>query len=497
MVATQSIMMNKIKVKSTISILSILSLIFTFIINIYTPQVAMAQYASCEDEVYLKKVFYSAFPQFDVCEERGRFGDYEQNESVQTESTYSDAGSGQYQNISYDPPPGVELSQALISSIDAHINTYKEVEANSGVPWQMLASMHYRENSFSMVNSGSCQGVLGFYTDASCDRFPANKKLSESDLKDQVQFMADILQNRYTNDTPSMKGTKLTGQSSNFEHIKDLAFTYNGRVSAYKSLNIGFMNSACPGKDFSNLPTYEFSSYVANKFDTCRAKMKLYSYDNSTSTNFDSNYGLATMFMLISKHYNIDVVGSNISLGGDIATIAAQGAQKIASTLLNSSNIIFNTSDQRCSMQQAAELGEYRGTKRYYTNEYGARQNRTCDNNGPDRVPATPGTLAVLLKLTEKYKINITSITTGEHARNSNHFSQGAIDIGSINGTVINDGSINKGIVKAFYVDLLNLLPSGAELGQQQCGIVSRNDYASRGIKAVSDPCNHIHFGGF
>lgn len=307
--------------------------------------------------------------------------------------------------------------------------------------------------------------------------------MDSNGLKDQLIFLGNLVQNNY-----SAGGVKMTGQTTDLETIKATMYRYNGAFDGYKSHNLVIIQQNCPGNtSYDSLSGYEFSPYVMNQYDTCRIGLEMDVLDKGIRYEKDPRMGVITFMLLVSKQFGTPIIaGSNVVLTGDVGALASQGAQSLASQVLGNSNISLN-SNPHCSIQQAIKYGEYRGNS--------STSNRTCDDAGSTRVPASPGTLAILLILAQKYQFTVTSIATGGHAQTSYHFSGRAIDIGVVNGVQVNSSSINNGIIQQFYRDLLNLLPAGAEIGQQQCGIVSPNEYSSRGVDAVGDPCNHIHFG--
>ncbi len=472
------LIMNKIR--------GVLFIIITFQLGLgfYLSPNSYAQ-INCNSPEKVEDSLYSGAPFYDPCEEYNRFGNYDLNELLKDlNTTIGPVGEGTYQNINYNPPAGVALDSPTISLIQKYIDTYKQAEAETMIPWQLLVAIHFRENSLSLTNSSNCQGLFGFYTEANCERFPSGETVDQNGLKEQLVFLGNLIQSNYT-----AGGVKMTGQTTDLETIKAILFRYNGQASAYKPHNLAIIKQNCPGDNsYDNMPEYEFSSYVMSQYDACRMKMELDTRDApGYQWGRDPRPGAITFMLLVSKQFGTPIIaGGGATLTGDVAQLASQGAQALAGQILNNSNISLNDRP-RCNITQASKYGEYRGNS--------STSNRTCDDAGSTRVPASPGTLAILLILAQKYQFTVTSIATGGHAQTSYHFSGRAIDIGLVNGVQVNSSSINNGIIQQFYRDLLNLLPARAEIGQQQCGIVSPNEYSSRGVDAVGDPCNHIHFG--
>lgn len=180
--------------------------------------------------------------------------------------------------------------------IDENRNIYQQVANETGVPWEMIAAVHYREfNLRRDINPANGQGIYQMYsiyqTNAEYRQLATSQGVSDDNFLRQTRFAANFIQDKAQNTTrtPVVSPRKLVTNDSDLNLIKSTLFSYNGRASAYanQAEQLGFNKT--------NLP-FEGSPYVMSKFDCKRASMGLITSDGSNSlTGVDTRLGAFTL----------------------------------------------------------------------------------------------------------------------------------------------------------------------------------------------------------
>lgn len=193
----------------------------------------------------------------------------------------------------YDPIPSV-----ITNNINRNKAIYQQVAHERGVPWEVLAAMHYRESNNSRVNPGNDQGIYQLYsiytTNAGYQALARNsngKDVSDSNFLEQTRFAADFIQGKAQSfGTSLVSPRRLTTNETNISLIKNTFFSYNGRAYAYAN------QAATYGFD-SNAQPYEGSPYVMNKFDCQRSSMGIITCDGCSAINSrDTRFGAFTLY---------------------------------------------------------------------------------------------------------------------------------------------------------------------------------------------------------
>ncbi len=181
------------------------------------------------------------------------------------------------------------LSSYVTTGVNNNKNFYTQVMNETGVPWEMLAAIHYRETNFSHTNPSNGQGIFQFVNGAG-GPYPAGP-VSDEEFVRQLRFMATRVQEDYVNrGSVARERRRLLPQEANITIVKDALFSYNGRASLYAEQASHF------GFDPSNQP-YEGSPYVMNRFDCPRARMGIITRDYGTGIDgIDTRYGAFTVF---------------------------------------------------------------------------------------------------------------------------------------------------------------------------------------------------------
>lgn len=178
--------------------------------------------------------------------------------------------------------------------------TYQQVANETGVPWEFLAAVHYREfNLRRDINPGNGQGIYQMYsiyqTDAEYRELATSPTVSDDNFLRQTRYAANFIQNKAQNTTrtPVVSPRKLVTNESDLNLIKSTLFSYNGRASAYaaQAEQYGFNSTSQP---------FEGSPYVMNMFDCKRSSMGIITTDGSnTLTGKDTRLGAFTLMARI------------------------------------------------------------------------------------------------------------------------------------------------------------------------------------------------------
>lgn len=180
------------------------------------------------------------------------------------------------------------LSSSITNSVNANKADYVSVMNSTGVPWEMLAAIHYRETSFSRTNPSNGQGIFQF-AGGEGGPYPAGP-VSDAEFRRQLKFMANKLQSDYVwRGSISRERRTLKPNEQDTVLVKDTLFSYNGRATVYanQAAKYGYSSSQQP---------YEGSPYVMNRFDCKRARMGIITRDYGSLDGTDTRYGAFTLF---------------------------------------------------------------------------------------------------------------------------------------------------------------------------------------------------------
>lgn len=181
------------------------------------------------------------------------------------------------------------LSDFVVNGVDSNKSFYVQVMNETGVPWEMLAAIHYRETNFSHTNPSNGQGIFQF-VNGDGGPYPPGP-VSDAEFVRQLRFMASKIQTDYVSrGSVPRERRQLVANEQNIAIVKDTLFSYNGRASAYVDQAAHF------AYDTTTQP-YEGSPYVMNRFDCPRARMGIITRDYATGIDgIDTRYGAFTIF---------------------------------------------------------------------------------------------------------------------------------------------------------------------------------------------------------
>ncbi len=183
------------------------------------------------------------------------------------------------------------LSSFVVTGVNNNKASYQQASSQTGVPWEMLAAIHYRETNFSHSNPSNGQGIFQF-VNGEGGPYPAGP-VSDAEFMRQLSFMAEKIQSVYVmRNSPnpaSISPRRLTSDDQDINLIKNALYSYNGRATVYanQATQYGYNPAVQP---------FEGSPYVMNRFDCQRARMGIITQDYGGLDGRDTRYGAFTIY---------------------------------------------------------------------------------------------------------------------------------------------------------------------------------------------------------
>ncbi|HEX8762454.1 MAG TPA: hypothetical protein VF733_01725 [Candidatus Saccharimonadales bacterium] len=180
------------------------------------------------------------------------------------------------------------ISTSIMDKVNFNKSAYIQAMNETGVPWEMLAAIHYRETNFSRSNPSNGQGIFQF-TNGAGGPYPAGP-VSDAEFYRQLVFMANRIQDDYVwRGSLQRERRRLQPNEQNVVLVKDTLFSYNGRATVYanQATHFGYNSSTQP---------YEGSPYVMNRFNCDRARMGIITQDYGSMDGIDTRYGTFTLY---------------------------------------------------------------------------------------------------------------------------------------------------------------------------------------------------------
>ena len=140
------------------------------------------------------------------------------------------------------------LNQGQLQAISQNQATYQQAAQQAGIPWQVLAAIHYRETGLSLNAPSNGDGQYQIVKNT----YPSSGTISQQEFLQESIDAANFI---------AKDGAGLTA-SSDTGTIKDAMGLYNGLPDLYKQQAISF--------GFSAGQAYEGSPYVMNFADAKR-----------------------------------------------------------------------------------------------------------------------------------------------------------------------------------------------------------------------------------
>lgn len=214
-----------------------------------------------------------------------------------------------------DVPISAPFPAVVIDNINKSKAAYIQASQATGVPWQLIAAVHYREasnNPAQDIQAGNPFG--GPYKQESTDYgngYPQN-------LEQSAEIAAKHL---IAVSSSGVVKKPVNIPSPDPEAVKDTLYSYNGRAPTYadQAARLGFNRDTQP---------YEGSAYVMNNFDSRHTGMMAISKDHGPADTIDSRLGAFTFYYRLiggSPDGKISTPLSNCTTNinsGDIVAIA-------------------------------------------------------------------------------------------------------------------------------------------------------------------------------
>lgn len=187
------------------------------------------------------------------------------------------------------------INSTLNNRIEANKSVYQAAEKQTGVPWELIAAVHYRETNNVVYNPGNGQGIYQLYSLNQTQGlyFEPKSTLSKEEFLRQTILAANFLQSKAENSglaTSIITARKLRADETDLNLIKNALLSYNGRAYAYadQAERLGFNREK---------QHFEGSPYVMNMFDCKRIGMGIIAYDNGSTINVkDYRMGAFTLY---------------------------------------------------------------------------------------------------------------------------------------------------------------------------------------------------------
>ncbi len=173
----------------------------------------------------------------------------------------------------------IQLTQNEISNIEKNKPIYQVAAEKAGIPWEMLAAVHYREAN----NSSNGSLISG---QASGTPEPDQGGKIYHSLQETADEAARILQQKVNN--------QLTSDTTDSVLIKDAFFGYNDRADTYRDQAERF------GFD-RKTQGYEGSPYVMSGFDAARTSTMLWIHCDHCAASLpaDTRLGAYVVYLLL------------------------------------------------------------------------------------------------------------------------------------------------------------------------------------------------------
>ncbi len=208
----------------------------------------------------------------------------EESKSILNDTVWYKAGAGSASGICSSEITDSNLPTELLSAINKLKSTYEQASLSTGVPWQLLAAVHYREsNNDPNRDLQAGNPISGPYVRTSTDyaSYGYPKSMAESAEIAAKHLIASV--------SGGVVKKPINVPSPDPEAVKDVLFSYNGRADAYaqQAKELGFDPVKQP---------YEGSPYVMNNFDKVHENMKIITQDGGGVDGVDTRLGAFTLY---------------------------------------------------------------------------------------------------------------------------------------------------------------------------------------------------------
>ncbi len=187
---------------------------------------------------------------------------------------------------------------------------YESVAEKYNLPWQLLATIHWRETNLTMLNPENNNGLFQIY-----DSYFKPGQVSTSQFEEEVEVAAKLLTTKYSQNS-NVVGNIEKDNSINMINIGNILMSYNGR-SAYYSEQANSMGFSQPRLAFLGSPYV--SNLINRNFNSAyNANWKQIRYDHGYAMPADQRTGTLAVFTLLMRatdsNINLDFSGINNSI---------------------------------------------------------------------------------------------------------------------------------------------------------------------------------------
>lgn len=272
-------------------------------------------------------------------------------------------------NCGATPVTAGNLPSKLLSGINALKNEYIAASEKTGVPWQIIAAVHYREsNNSPNADLQAGNPIGGPYTNFSStySTYGYPKNMAES-----AEFAARFLIEK---SKVGIVNKPINVPNPDAEAIKDTLYSYNGRAKAYadQAAQLGFDSAKQP---------YEGSPYVMNNYDEVHKNMKIITRDFGSLDGIDTRFGAFTIYARLvgASGGVVDCSNDGIAVG-DIVQMAIKYAWP---DYYEAPYLIMKPS-YKTAIDAALKRGEYVGGGQYPGIDCGGFVTRVMRDSGAD-----------------------------------------------------------------------------------------------------------------
>ena len=265
------------------------------------------------------------------------------------------------------------LPSDIVSNINKLKATYQKAEAETKVPWQLIAAVHYREaNNSASKDLQSGNPIGGPYPAYASYPFGKPATLEESAVFAAKQLIS-------TASSGIVKKSILL-PNPDPETIKDALYGYNGRAAAYaqQAAALGFSATTQP---------YEGSPYVMNNYDAKHTNMKIITRDFGSPDAVDTRFGAFTVYAKLGGGTGGGAGGCSSTYGGASSAIigdAVKTAIGYAWPEYHAAPYLKMTSSYSAAVAAAKAKGEYIGGTAYPGIDCGGFITRVMRNSKVD-----------------------------------------------------------------------------------------------------------------
>jgi hypothetical protein len=272
-------------------------------------------------------------------------------------------------NCGATPVVAGNLPASVLSAINALKGDYIAASEKTGVPWQLIAAVHYREsNNSPNADLQAGNPIGGPYTRFSSTYavYGYPKTMTES-----AEFAARFLIEK---SKVGVVNKPINVPNPDAEAIKDTLFSYNGRAQVYadQAAQLGFDPVKQP---------YEGSPYVMNNYDEVHKNMKIITRDFGPLDGIDTRFGAYTIYARL-----LGVSGGVVDCSNDGIAVGdiVQMAIKYAWPDYHEAPYLIMKPEYKAAIDAAMKRGEYVGGGQYPGIDCGGFVTRVMRDSGAD-----------------------------------------------------------------------------------------------------------------